>query len=118
MGSQWRLCPTKERYDRLPDYMRPTDYQIREPHPLAFDMFVWPQFRLNLINHSHKMSFGEIDEMIRNFAKALYVRWNESTILERTPSGKLKCVMLFITPLCRRMVGDLRRSLWRNTRTW
>jgi hypothetical protein len=42
---RWQLHPTKENYDRLPDWIRPVHVQILQPHPHWIDYIPWPKIR-------------------------------------------------------------------------
>ncbi|CAK7200862.1 hypothetical protein SEUCBS139899_003561 [Sporothrix eucalyptigena] len=54
---RWCLCPTKENYDALPEFMKPTMLQRRVPHPAWVDMIIWPDVRDNLIRGGDYSAF-------------------------------------------------------------
>ncbi|CAK7233860.1 hypothetical protein SBRCBS47491_008754 [Sporothrix bragantina] len=54
---RWCLCPTKENYDALPDYLKPTMLQRRVPHPVWVDLIVWPEVRDSLIRGGDYSAF-------------------------------------------------------------
>ena len=46
---RWRISPTLEHYNMMPEHIRPTVTQIKEPHPLWIDTIPWPDVRDRLI---------------------------------------------------------------------
>ncbi len=46
---RWQIEPTPEHYERIPDFLRPTEQQCREPHPAWIDYAPWPGMRDRMI---------------------------------------------------------------------
>ncbi|KAF1814876.1 hypothetical protein P152DRAFT_455913 [Eremomyces bilateralis CBS 781.70] len=42
---RWKIEPTRENYDRLPDWLQPRPSQLFTPHPVWFDYLPWPKMR-------------------------------------------------------------------------
>lgn len=42
---RWIIHPTPETYLAIPDWYRPTPYQMFVPHPVYADFHIWPRFR-------------------------------------------------------------------------
>lgn len=46
---RWQICPTKENYDRLPDWAKPRPSQLFTPHPAWMDHLPFPRMREKLM---------------------------------------------------------------------
>ncbi|KAM5341808.1 hypothetical protein ACJ41O_014839 [Fusarium nematophilum] len=46
---QWQAYQTPECFERLPPWLRPTQFQIAIPHPMCIDFIPWPLLRDRLI---------------------------------------------------------------------
>lgn len=69
---RWYICRTKESYDRLPAFIRPTLLQRTIPHPPWIDVIVWPDVRDAIIQH---MDWSRFFELRAATAKSLCVGW-------------------------------------------
>ena len=45
LSIRWHICPNRENYDRLPEWIRPTRNQVYTPHPAWIDSLPWPKMR-------------------------------------------------------------------------
>lgn len=54
---RWCLCPTKENYEAVPDFLKPTPLQRRVPHPVWVDLVIWPDVRDSLIRGGDYSTF-------------------------------------------------------------
>ncbi|KAK7416233.1 hypothetical protein QQZ08_012084 [Neonectria magnoliae] len=69
---RWYVCRTKESYDQLPHFIRPTLLQRTVPHPPWIDVIVWPQVRDAIIKH---MDWSRFLELRAVTAGSLCVGW-------------------------------------------
>lgn len=56
---KWVFAPTRERYERLPAFYRPTDRQLEREHPPQCDICVWPVVRHHLMEEYGKPGWHE-----------------------------------------------------------
>ena len=42
---RWHICPNRENYERLPDWMKPSHTQVYTPHPAWLDSLPFPKMR-------------------------------------------------------------------------
>ncbi|KJR86671.1 uncharacterized protein SPSK_02410 [Sporothrix schenckii 1099-18] len=63
---RWCLCPTKENYEAIPDYLKPTQLQRRVPHPAWVDIIIWPDVRDSLIRSGDYSAFELLRFVIGN----------------------------------------------------
>lgn len=42
---RWMVYPTPATYEAIPDFLRPTPYQLFKAHPMLFDFMTWPDMR-------------------------------------------------------------------------
>ncbi|OAG42245.1 protein required for cell viability [Fonsecaea monophora] len=86
--SKWRVCPTKESFELIPAFMRPTREQLVFPHQAIFDLITWPAIRLALIRQgTPNGGFAEIFSAMACCAK---VRWPwGKEILETSETNEL-----------------------------
>lgn len=47
---RWQIEPTRENYDRLPDWVTPRPCQLFTPHPAWIDHLPWPRLRDRMIS--------------------------------------------------------------------
>lgn len=52
---RWRIAPTQENYERLPDWIRPIRSQLELSHPIWFDNVPWyvPTSVVSMIDTNH-----------------------------------------------------------------
>ena len=72
--TKWMLQPSKERYLRLPVFLRPTRLQLQRRHQPMYDGLVWPHLRDNLIESSLD---NDIEPIFRLFSRCLRCSWSE-----------------------------------------
>ncbi|KAL9114426.1 MAG: hypothetical protein Q9227_001507 [Pyrenula ochraceoflavens] len=46
---RWEIFPTKENYERLPDWVTPSNTQLFHPHPAWIDYLPWPRMREKMV---------------------------------------------------------------------
>ncbi|KAH0386522.1 hypothetical protein KCU92_g2540, partial [Aureobasidium melanogenum] len=49
---RWRIAPTQENFERLPEWIRPTRSQLEVSHPIWFDNVPWPWMRDRMIKNA------------------------------------------------------------------
>lgn len=57
---RWHINPTPETYEALPQWYRPTPYQLFYLHPVGADFHVWPAFRdivIQRLDLQHKSKY-------------------------------------------------------------
>lgn len=86
--TKWRVQPTSERYDRLPEYMKPVAEQLLLPHASYLDNLLWDRLRVNIIWNRARY---ELDSVFKLFARCLRVRWPSSeNVVEPCDNGQLR----------------------------
>lgn len=70
--SRWRIIPTRENFERIPHFLRPTVEQTSQRHPARIDMVPWPGLRLALMKEP---SDSQLDETLELLACCLKLRW-------------------------------------------
>ncbi|XP_014551084.1 hypothetical protein COCVIDRAFT_71085, partial [Bipolaris victoriae FI3] len=76
--SKWRINPTKESYDLVPEFLKPIPEQITINHPPIFDMILWPVIRCNLlhkIGDREDRTFVGLEEIFDTFSCCAKIRW-------------------------------------------
>lgn len=68
---RWQISPTRENYDRLPDWITPRASQILTAHPAWMDHIPWPRMRDRIIE-SYSRSF---DHFFIPFTTTLSLNW-------------------------------------------
>lgn len=69
---RWQIYPTKENYERLPDWMTPRPSQLFTPHPAWIDYVPWPKMRDKLVECQLDYPFGSFT---LPFTTTLSVNW-------------------------------------------
>ncbi|KIY01477.1 uncharacterized protein Z520_03029 [Fonsecaea multimorphosa CBS 102226] len=69
---RWQIHPTKENYERLPEWFRPTPAQIFHPHPAWMDHIPWPRMRDRVVVNPQDYHF---DNWFFPFTSGLSVNW-------------------------------------------
>ncbi|KAK6007657.1 hypothetical protein QM012_004471 [Aureobasidium pullulans] len=49
---RWRIAPTQENFERLPEWIRPIRSQLEVSHPIWFDNVPWPWMRDRMIKNA------------------------------------------------------------------
>lgn len=86
--SKWRVSPSRETFARLAPFQRPVATQLQKGHPAALDLMVWPQLRVNLIEHWTKLDFVEFAGYASCCIKVRWP-WGED-VLERDEEDKFQ----------------------------
>lgn len=55
---RWQIYPTRENYDRLPEWITPRTAQLVSPHPAWMDYLPWPRMRDRMIASYTDYDFG------------------------------------------------------------
>ncbi|CAH0045965.1 unnamed protein product [Clonostachys solani] len=84
---RWLVCRSKETYELLPPFLRPTELQLTVPHPAWVDTIVWPAARDAIIT---EMDWGRFEEFRRLGGNRITVRWPypDSTAIIESPDKK------------------------------
>ena len=69
---RWHYSPTKENFDRLPDWIKPTSWQIMTPHPIWIDHLPWPEMRDEIVQHYDRYPF---ENFFVPFTRTLSLNW-------------------------------------------
>ena len=84
---RWQIDPTKENYDRLPDWMTPRPSQLITPHPAWADHLPWPRMRDRIIEDYVHYPF---DNFFVSYTKTLSLNWPydpRDTLLSTSPGS-------------------------------
>lgn len=81
INMRWHLNPTKENYECLPEWYRPTPTQVFTPHAAWVDHIPWPRMRDGLIASQGKITF---EDWFIPYTTDLSVNW---------PYGPLDCLL-------------------------
>lgn len=81
---RWLVCRSKETYEGMPTFMRPTELQRTVPHAAWISMIPWPAVRDAIILG---MPMSRFEEMRRVLGPLLKVNWphHDSTALVESP---------------------------------
>jgi hypothetical protein len=69
---RWQAYPTKENFELMPEYFRPTPSQIYTAHPVWIDHLPWPRMRDYLVANFHDYPF---DNWFLPFTAGLSCNW-------------------------------------------
>ncbi|KAH6867875.1 hypothetical protein B0T10DRAFT_596257 [Thelonectria olida] len=86
---RWRVSPTDENYDRLPEWMRPRRAQLTDPHPAWIDHFLpFPGLRVKLVD-DYGLSKIPFDDLFIPFTATLSLNWpyEDTDTLLQHPNG-------------------------------
>ncbi|KAI5290796.1 hypothetical protein KEM54_000424 [Ascosphaera aggregata] len=56
---RWQIYPTKENYERLPDWLIPLPCQFTTPHPAWMDYLIFPQMRERMVMTNTEYNFAD-----------------------------------------------------------
>ncbi|KAJ4310437.1 hypothetical protein N0V84_010969 [Fusarium piperis] len=81
---RWLVCRSKDTYEKMPAFLRPTELQRTVPHAAWISTFPWPDVRDALIKH---MDLSRFEEMRVLVGKSLSVSWPypDSTAFVESP---------------------------------
>lgn len=66
---RWLIAPTREHYDSIPEFFRPTGAQLVVPHPFWIDTLGWPRARDRLVSrfdHTRYRDFASV--IVKSFS--------------------------------------------------
>ncbi|KAF2790674.1 hypothetical protein K505DRAFT_250733 [Melanomma pulvis-pyrius CBS 109.77] len=92
---RWQIEPTRENYDRLPDWVTPRASQLFVPHPYWIDHLPWPRLRDNLIASSPIVPF---DSFFIPFTTTISLNWPYEARDCLLPASKIHAASLSATP--------------------
>ena len=69
---RWRIYPTQENYERLPDWLKPRPSQLPQPHPAWMDYVPWPRMRDRLVTSHQDYPF---ENWFIPFTRGMCVNW-------------------------------------------
>ncbi|KAK1143757.1 hypothetical protein N8T08_006158 [Aspergillus melleus] len=85
--SKWRISPNPVTFERIPQFLHPLMAQLQRGHPNLIDLIVWPQLRLNMIDHWTRYDYCELIDYLCCCTK---IRWPwGKDILERDAADNL-----------------------------
>lgn len=82
---RWLIAPTREHYDAIPEFFRPTGAQLVVPHPFWIDTLGWPRVRERLVSHLDHTRYRDFASII---VKSFSIGWPHHAlegILEASP---------------------------------
>ncbi|KAH8820448.1 hypothetical protein F5884DRAFT_49652 [Xylogone sp. PMI_703] len=103
---RWRISPTQENYDRLPEWLTPRSYQLFTTHPLWIDFIPWPKMRDGLVR-DYITDHYIFDDFFVPFTTTLSLNWPYAamdTLISSPGSGE----EFMINPVFERHIRDLR----------
>jgi hypothetical protein len=83
---RWLICRSKESFDSMPEFLRPTKLQTSVPHPPWVDMITFPGARDDIIRHMDWSIFPTLRHQLSTFS----VNWPYpvSTVAILAPGSK------------------------------
>ncbi|KAI9889436.1 MAG: hypothetical protein M1814_005299 [Vezdaea aestivalis] len=69
---QWQINPTRESYERMPDWLAPRPSQLFTVHPAWIDNLPWPKMRDSLVYDYRQYTFNEF---FPPYTTGLSVNW-------------------------------------------
>jgi len=69
---RWKIEPTQENYERLPEWMTPRPTQLFTPHPCWMDSLPWPRLRDRIIDNK---PFTVFDSFFISFTTTISLNW-------------------------------------------
>ena len=84
--ARWQISPTRENYDRLPEWMVPRVGQTVRAHPAWVDHLPWPGMRDRLVEEFERYPF---EDFFVSFTKTLSLNWGGAggDVLVRDEAG-------------------------------
>lgn len=99
---RWQIYPTRDNYDRLPDWITPRPSQLFTPHPAWMDYVLWPRARDRMIAAHTLYPF---ENWFIPYTRTLSCNWPFSPtecILHRTDTDEL-----VLNPVFEKHIRDL-----------
>lgn len=86
---RWQISPTQENYERLPDWIRPTQVQIHHAHPAWLEHLPFPAMR-DKIAYNYSPQKYPFDNFFIPFTTTLRLNWpyEETDTLLESPDGE------------------------------
>ena len=83
---RWHISPTQETYDALPDWSKPSSYQLCHMHPAWIDHLPWPHLRDKLVSSYPLVPF---DNFFIPYTTTLSLNWpyDPRSILQPIPDS-------------------------------
>ncbi|KIW00573.1 uncharacterized protein PV09_07927 [Verruconis gallopava] len=103
---RWLVLPSKQTYESMPQFLRPTEAQLSIPHPIWIDLVPWPGARDVLINEMDWSQF----ELFRSVTGATHsVNWwyREEDIFLSVAGNELR-----LSPLFEKHIRDIKNYSW------
>ncbi|EON61493.1 hypothetical protein W97_00708 [Coniosporium apollinis CBS 100218] len=100
---RWRIIPTLEHYENVPECMRPTPVQILVPHPAWIDFLPWPEVRDVFITNPEIITAGD---PLKVLSACTSVNWPWSTA-EAIYAPHLGTKDVCISPQFERYIEDI-----------
>ncbi|ERT00651.1 hypothetical protein HMPREF1624_01880 [Sporothrix schenckii ATCC 58251] len=69
---RWLITPTREHYDAIPEFFRPTGAQLVVPHPVWIDTLGWPRARERIVSHLDHTRYRDFASIL---VKSLSIGW-------------------------------------------
>ncbi|KAF2105278.1 hypothetical protein BDV96DRAFT_377380 [Lophiotrema nucula] len=69
---RWLVSPTKQNYEAMPEWIRPTESQLTIPHPVWIDLVVWPEAREAIL---HEMDWSQFEAFRAVMGPTVSVNW-------------------------------------------
>jgi len=105
---RWQICPTRENYDRLPEWFSPRASQLFEAHPAWVDQVPFPRMRDQLVREYLQYPF---EDFFLPYTLGISVSWPYEamdTLLEIPGTGSEgKPPRLAIDPVFERHIRNL-----------
>jgi len=100
---RWEVSPSQENYERLPDWVRPTNVQLYTPHPIWIDYLPWPGLRDKLVACYPRFPF---DNFFIPFTTTVSLNWPYGPM--NTLTAKPDSEELTLNPVFEEHLRDLR----------
>lgn len=88
---RWLVCRSKETYEAMPEYLRPTELQKTVPHPAWVSTIAWPQARDDIIRY---MDWTRFEEFRWLMGPELSVNWRSADRDALMESPDKQCLVL------------------------
>lgn len=70
---RWQIYPTRDNYEQIPDWYRPTETQLAIPHAPWIDLIQWPSLREHVIRNQNSYYFPDFT---LPYTCQMSVNWN------------------------------------------
>ncbi|KAH7371321.1 hypothetical protein BKA64DRAFT_715482 [Cadophora sp. MPI-SDFR-AT-0126] len=97
--------PTEENLKKIPRWLWPTKWQLRQDHPGVIDFVIWPGVRSALVQNCQTYKLPELfADLTRNFEFHDAQIWPNSVVIKASSDG----TQLEIDPVFQKSMSDLR----------